>query len=135
MILRRYGSSMQSVEMDFDAKALNEIGFRRDHQFSLPAEEFEAGYREVEVREFAPRDEGWVQNETEQSLLDHLEKQVREMESELGEDEVLLVLNEQGVDYPKAKHSSKTASRDGETRLFFTSWVEPALRLGRYARG
>ena len=27
MILKRYGASYQSVDMNFDAKALNEVGF------------------------------------------------------------------------------------------------------------
>ena len=36
MILRRYGTTMQSVETNFDSKAFTEIGFRRDHAFSAP---------------------------------------------------------------------------------------------------
>ena len=135
MILRRYGAHMQSVELNFDSKALNEIGFRRDQTHSMPVEDFESSYEQVEVREFAPRDEGWVQDETEQVLLDHLEREVREMLDTLGEGEVLVVENRQGVDYPKTKHSTRVVVQGHENRLFFSAWVEPPLKMARYRRG
>ena len=134
MILRRYGTSMQSVETNFDSKALNEIGFRRDHALSIPVEEFQASYREVEARDIAPTDEGWVQDETEQVLLDHLERDIREMEAGLGEGEVLVILNEKGVDYPKTRHKTKIVVEGVENRTHFTAWVEPPLRVGRFTR-
>jgi hypothetical protein len=36
MILRRYGSTFQEVEPNFDARALTEIGFRRTHGKAVP---------------------------------------------------------------------------------------------------
>ena len=45
MILRRYGKTFESVELNFDSKALNEIGFRRDREQSFDAEEFGSTYR------------------------------------------------------------------------------------------
>ena len=135
MILRRYGSTMHSVELNFDSKALNEIGFRRDHAHAVPVEEFDTRFTRTEVRELAPRDEGWVQDETEQALLDHLEREIRLMEDGLGEDEVLVVENQQGVDYPKTRHASKVVVKGGENRLLFSAWVEPALKVGRYRKG
>ena len=37
MIFRLYGNTYHSVELNFDSKALNEIGFRRDKADSIPA--------------------------------------------------------------------------------------------------
>ncbi|MDT8341360.1 MAG: hypothetical protein RQ751_07585 [Longimicrobiales bacterium] len=132
MILRRYGSTLHSVELNFDSKALNEIGFRRDHALSVPEGDFEARYRRVEVRDFAPRDEGWVQDETERALLDHLEREIRRLEADLEEGEVLVVENRQGVDHPKSRHATRVVVQGVENRLHFSAWVEPPLRLGRY---
>lgn len=135
MILRRYGSSMQSVELNFDSKALNEIGFRRDHAFSIPVEEFEQSYRRLDGKELAPKDEGWVQDETEQVLLDHLEREIRAMLDTLEEGDVLVVENTQGVDYPKTRHSTRVVVEGHENRLFFSAWVDPALKVARFRRG
>ncbi len=44
MILRRYGSSYQSVDLNFDSKALNEVGFRRNHERSIAMEDFDGSY-------------------------------------------------------------------------------------------
>ena len=40
MIAKRYGTKIQSVTPNFDARAMNEIGFQRDNEWSLPADEF-----------------------------------------------------------------------------------------------
>ena len=42
MIYRQYGTAYHSVELNFDSKALNEIGFRRDREATLPTEELDA---------------------------------------------------------------------------------------------
>ena len=112
MILRKYGTSMQSVELNFDSKALTEIGFRRDHAHSIPVEEFE----------------------TEQRLLDHLEAEIQGLMDSLGEAEVLVVESQAGVDFPKTRHKSRVVVEGGENRLFFSAWVEPPLRMGRYRK-
>ena len=119
MILRKYGTTLHSVELNFDSKALTEIAFRRNHEATVPVDEFEAAWERVEGRELAPRAEGSVQDETEQVLL---------------EDEALVVENESGKDYPKTRHASKVVVEKGENRLHFTAWVEPPLRLARYRR-
>lgn len=135
MILRRYGSTMHSVELNFDSKALNEIGFRRDQVHAVPVEDFESGFTRIELRELAPRDEGWVQDEAEQVLLDHLERDIRAMQEGLGDDEVLVVENQQGVDYPKTRHATRVVVQGTENRLLFSAWVEPPLKVARYRRG
>ncbi|MBW3536062.1 MAG: hypothetical protein KY453_12755, partial [Gemmatimonadetes bacterium] len=63
MILRRYGSSVQSVETNFDARALTEIGFRRDQRLSLSAEAFEEQYGKVDERALTASVAGPVQDE------------------------------------------------------------------------
>lgn len=134
MILRKYGTSMQSVELNFDSKALTEIGFRRDHAHSIPVEEFETGYERVGLHELVAEEEGWVQDETEQSLLDHLEAEIQGLMESLGEAEVLVVESQAGVDFPKTRHKSRVVVEGGENRLFFSAWVEPPLRMGRYRK-
>ena len=135
MILRRYGTALHSVDTDFDSKALNEVGFRRDRELSIAAEEFEETYELVESHEISAETEGDVQDETQQRLLDEMEAQLRTLEEKLGEGEVLVVENEQGVDYPKTKDIRKNVIVEGENRLHFTAVVEPPLRVGVYRKG
>lgn len=129
MIFRRYGTTYQSVEMDFDAKALNEIAFRRDRRASVPVEEFDAGYELVETVELATEASGAVQSETEQQMLDDLRAHVEEMLSRLGDGEVLVVENEQGHDYPKPRQLTKNVVIEGENRLHFDYTMDPPLRI------
>lgn len=135
MILRRYGSSVQSVETNFDPRALTEIGFRRDHGFSMPAEEFDRTYEKVEERALAGAVEGDVHDEAEASLLDEVKGKLDAFLGELGEDEVLLVESEAGQDYPKTRSRQSTVTRAGENRLHFQVTLDPPLRVGRYRRG
>jgi hypothetical protein len=134
MIIRRYGGSMHSVELNFDSKALNEIGFRRDQRWSAPAEEFERDWERIEAHELAARSEGNVQDHTEQALLDELEARLHEIEAGLDEGDVVVVESQTGADYPKTRHSTRTVVVEGENRLRFTGWVEPPLRVARYRR-
>jgi hypothetical protein len=134
MILRRYGNSVQSVALNFDSRALTEIGFRRDHGISHPAEEFFANHERVHSHELAATSEGYVHDEVEQLLLADLEGRVRGLEQGLSEDEFLLVESEQGVDYPKTRTVQKTAVRDGGNRLYFTITVNPPLRMAAYRK-
>lgn len=134
MILRRYGTSMQSVELNFDSNALTEIGFRRDRQHSVPVETFDAEWERVEEYALEGTAEGWVQGEVEQDLLDRLASRIDEILQSMADGEVLLVESEQGGDYPKTRGSSKVVVDGSENRLFFKSWVEPPLRLGRYRK-
>ena len=132
MILRRYGDSVQSVALNFDSRALTEIGFRRDHRISHPAEVFFGTHERVHGHELAVTAEGYVQDEVEQLLLADL--QVRVLGLELSEDEVLLVESEQGVDYPKTRTVQKTVVHEGENRLHFSITVPPPLRMGAYRK-
>ncbi len=131
MIVKRYGTTYQSVELNFDSKALSEVGFRRDRQRSWSAEEFEDAYERVSVHELTAEAEGRVQDHTEQALLDDLEGQVRGLLDELGEDEVLVFENGDS-DYPKTRQKTRNVVEDGENLLHFTYTVAPAVRFGVY---
>lgn len=133
MILRRYGTTVQSVGIHFDARALNEIGFRRDHAFSVDADEFFDAHEKVESAELTATAEGPVQDEAEAALLEDLEGQLREILDRLGDDDVLLV--ESAVDdYPKTRDEKKNVIVDGENRLYFHWRVEPPLRVAVYRK-
>jgi len=134
MILRQYGSSIQSVALNFDSRALTEIGFRRDHGMSHPPNVFFATHEHVRSHELAATATGYVQDEAEQFLLADLEGQVLALERELSEDEFLLVESEQGVDYQKTSTVQKNVVREGENRLHFAITVHPPLRIGAYRK-
>lgn len=134
MILKQYGTSYQSVETNFDPRALTEIAFRRDRQFSIPTEEFEAGYEKVEELSFSAQSEGKVHDQAEGELLVALEEKVKAALQKLGEDEVLVVESKEGTDYPKTRDTKKNVVVDGENRLYFYWSVEPPLRMCVYRK-
>ena len=134
MILRRYGTSFQSVDLNFDSKALTEIGFRKNHDRSEPADDFTAGWERVGGHELAATQEGSVQDEVEQKLLKDLEAQIRKLEGELGPDDVLVVESEQGTDYPKTRTQTRTIVVGSENQLHFTTTVHPPLRVAIYRK-
>lgn len=134
MLLRRYGSTVQGVEMNFDARALSEVAFRRDKSFSLPWEEFQGGYTRTGGHELTATGEGWVQDEAEQEVLRVLATQIETLQGELAPGEVLLVESEQGNDYPKTRDEKKNVVVEGVNRLYFAWRVEPALRLGVFRK-
>ncbi len=134
MILKQYGNTYQSVETNFNAKALTEIAFRRDRVFSIPTEEFEAGYEKVGEHSFAPTAEGNVHDEVESALMKALDAQVQEAVEALAESQILVMESREGEDYPKTRDTKKNVVVDGENRLYFYWRIEPALRLGVYRK-
>ena len=134
MIFKRYGNSYQSVDPNFDSKALNEIGFRRDHEKVIPTEEFNAAYERIAGHDRVAEAEGPVQDHTEQLLLDRLESALLELEAGLPEDHVLVVENGDGVHWPKTRQDIRNVVVEGENKLHFTYSVSPPLRLGVYRR-
>lgn len=134
MIFKRYGSTYQSVDPNFDSKALNEIGFRRDQEKAIPVAEFDAAYERVTGHERVAEAEGPVQDHTEQLLLDRLESAVLELEVGLGADQILVVENGDGTDWPKTRQGIRNVVVEGENKLHFAYTVSPPLRLGVYRR-
>ena len=48
---------------NFDSKALNEVGFRRDQELTIPVAEFASGYEHVASHELSAEAEGHVQDQ------------------------------------------------------------------------
>jgi hypothetical protein len=134
MLLRRLGSTFHSVTPTFDSRALSEISFRKNGTYSVPAEEFEQLYRKVSEEAIGGEAEGSVQSAVEDELLRRLEADVADRLSRLPDDEVLVVENEQGVDYPKVRDKKRGTIVQGENRLHFEWRIDPPLRLGHYRR-
>ena len=134
MIFKRYGTSYHSVDPNFDSKALNEIGFRRDQEMAVPVAEFEAGYEHVTTHELTAEADGPVQDHTEQLLLDRLETGLLELEAGLDDDHILVLENGDGSDHPKTRQAVRNVIVEGENRLHFTYTVWPPLRMGVYRK-
>src|SRR5690554_7902936 len=73
MIIRRYGTTVQSVQPNFDARAMTEISFRRTSGYSASFEEFSEAYERVDERALTATAEGDVKDEAERALLDSLQ--------------------------------------------------------------
>lgn len=133
VILRRYGTKVQSVEPNFDSRAMNEIGFQRTDALSLSVEEFESKYERVDGVELTASAQGSVQDETEKALLAALKERLEKIQSELKSGAVLLIESEQGKDYPKSREKQSVLVVEGENRLHFDRRIDPPLRVGIYA--
>jgi hypothetical protein len=134
VIAKKYGSKVHSVQPNFDARAMNEIGFTRDHNWSLDTTEFFDTCEQVEMHDLTAAAEGEVQGEAEESLLRSLQDQLLALSRAAGDDGVVLVLSEQGVDYPKTRHTQTTRVVEGSNRLYFRFTVEPPLRVAVYRK-
>ena len=86
MIAKRYGSKLHSVTPNFDARAMNEIGFRRDNEWSEDADEFFSAYEKVETHDLTAAAEGEVQGEAEERLLESLQAQLDAVGQTVGDD-------------------------------------------------
>ena len=133
MILKRYGAHYHSVTPNFDARAMNEIGFQRSHELSIEADAFARDYQRVEQHELDATAGGLVQMEAEQAVLDDLRRQLDELQARHGNGRMLLVESEQGRDYPKLHERITTLVVEGENKLHFHRSVDPPLRIGVYA--
>ena len=129
MILRRYGTTIQSVEVNFDSKAFTEIGFRGVHAFSASAEDFLAGHERVSGHLLEAESEGDVQDEVESVMLERLLDQLLSIDGDLAENEFVLVESEPGRDYPRTRTQQKNVVVNGENRLYFYSSVSPPLKV------
>jgi hypothetical protein len=133
MILRRYGNSVHSVDPNFDARAMNEIGFQKNGTLSLAWDEFEERYQRREGHALVARAEGYVQQEAEEQVLKELGDQLRQLQQQLEAGSVLLIESELGKDYPKTREKQKTIVVGAENRLHFERTVDPPLKVAVYA--
>ncbi len=129
MILRRYGTTIQSVETNFDSKAFTEVGFRRDHAYSSPADDFLDRHERVSEHLLEAESEGDVQDEVESAMLKKLLDQLEKIEGDAAEGEFVLIASEKGEDYPKTRTRQKNVVVEGENRLHFYSSVSPPLKV------
>jgi hypothetical protein len=134
MILKRYGTSYQSVETNFNCRAHTEIAFRRDPAFSVPTEEFVATYERVGERVLSPETEGDVQDAAEEALLKALDAGIAEALAALEDGQLLVMESRETNDYPKTWHKKRNVVVDGENRLYFYWEVRPPLRLGVFQK-
>ena len=134
MIAKRYGSRIQSVTPNFDANAMNEIGFQRDNEWTGSADEFFETYEKIETHELTAAAEGEVQGEAEEKLLESLQAQLMAVAKTVGPEGVLMIESEQGVDYPKTRHTQTNQVVGHENRLYFRFTVEPPLRVAVYRK-
>jgi hypothetical protein len=134
MIFRRYGERLHSVRPNFDARAMTEIGFRRDHETELPVDTFAAEYERVTEHALAAEADGDVQNDVEEAVLASLAQQLDAIERGAAADELLVIENEQGRDPAKTVGRQNTVVAGYENRLHFRYTVEPPLRVGVYRR-
>jgi hypothetical protein len=135
VILRRYGTTVQSVVIAFSSVSLTSVGWRRDRALSLSLDEFRAGYEPVREHHLSAEAEGPVQIEAQNALLADLESQMRALEAGLEPgSEVLFIESQRGVDEPRAHEKRKDVIVDGENRFYFAWWVDPPLRVGVYRK-
>jgi hypothetical protein len=133
MILRKYGSSVHSVDTNFDSRAMNEIGFQKNGKLSMTVEEFEQKYRRSAGHELTASADGLVQNEAENQVLHSLREQVERLVAALEPGQVLLVESEQGKDYPKSRERQRTIVVGTDNKLHFMRTIDPPLKIGVYA--
>ena len=132
MILRRYSNNVQSVETNFDSRALTEIAFRRDHEWSMKTDEFFETHENVSEHGLTAEADGDVQDEVEAVMLDDLLAQLSALHQSLGAGQVLFIESRKGKDHPKTRTRQKNIVVEGENRLYFYSSIAPPLRVGVY---
>lgn len=132
--MRRFGSSLQSVEPDFDPRALSEVTFRRDRRSSIPVEEWEADWERVREAAFSPTASAPVQIDAEKALLDQLQQELDGALAGLSPGEILVVESEPGVDWPKTREQREDVVVEGENRFHFHWRLDPPLRVAVFRR-
>ena len=134
MILRRYGTSYQSVDTNFNPSAMTEIGFRQNRDFSISVDDFEGSYTLVESQDLVAEADAEVQNVAEAKVLDDLNAALQGVVAGLGEGQVVVILNGRD-DHPKTRERKEPVIIEGENRLHFHWWIDPPLKVAVYQRG
>jgi hypothetical protein len=132
MIFRKYGATLHSVEPNFDARAMNEIGFRKNGEQEQPFAEFEQKYERTAGHELTAEAGGAVQNDAEEAVLKQIREQLDAIVNSLSGGAVLLIESEMGKDYPKMREKVSNVLVGNENRLHFDRTIDPPLRIGVY---
>ncbi len=133
-IFKRYGSALQSVDVDFDARAMNEIGFRRNRKASISVDDFESDWSRIEERAFTATAEGPVQYEAEVQVLQNLEAELSAFLDHIQPGDILVIESRQGVDYPKLREKRDDVLVGGDNQFYFHWSVDPPLRVAQYRK-
>ena len=131
MILRRYGTTIQSVETNFDSKAFTEIGFRRDHAYSSPADDFLDRHERMSEHLLEAESEGDVQDEVESAMLQRLLDQLLSLDGELAEDEFVFVESEPGPGLFEDAYPAEECGRGRRESPLFLLQRVPTAEGGR----
>jgi hypothetical protein len=132
LILRRYGNKVSTVTPNFDSRAMSEIGFVREGNVTMTAEEFAEKYVRTDGRELRAQAAGDVQAVVEEQMLADLRRQLIELDAALPAGSVILIENEAGVDHPRTRGRQTTTVVGTENRLAFEFTIDPPLRVGVY---
>ncbi len=132
MLVRKYGTRIESVDPNFDPNAITEIAWRRNSAFQMPADEFLASYTRVSEHLVAAQSEAPVQRDAQNLILERLLEQIRALDGGLADNEVLLFENEPAKDYPREHEKQEGIIVNGQNRLYFRRHVDPPLRFGLY---
>ena len=125
MIIRRYGTRVHAVTLDFDPAAMTEVGFRRNSDPEWDAEEFDGLFELVREAEITASATDAVQGKAERGMLDALEEKFNEVYATLEEGQLLSVESRPGRDYPRTRYDRSTKGD-----LEFTYTLDKPLRLG-----
>jgi len=131
MILRRYGNTYHRVIPNFDARAMNEIGFTRTGDVTIPVDEFQTDFERTESHELTAATDGPVKDEAEQALLNQLRSHLDGIAAKLGEGDALVIESE-ATNYPKTR--ARQQNKPGADRAHFFWTIDPPLRVGIYRR-
>ena len=134
MILRRYGNTIQSVNPNFDPRAMTEVSFTRSGELTINANEFAERYEREDGRELTAAADGDVQDEVEGAVLEQLEQQLDQLDRETAGDRVLLIENQPGKDQAKTRSVQTTRVVQGANRFHFEFSIDPPLKVGIYRR-
>ncbi|MEO5510402.1 MAG: hypothetical protein ABIS27_07200 [Longimicrobiales bacterium] len=132
MIAKRYGKNIESVNPDFSSVAMTEMAFRKDNEWSVPADDFESGYERTGEHRLTASGDGDVQTDVETGVLNSVLKDLRAIEAAAEAGDILLIENQSGVDYPRLHSTQRTIVVGFENRLHFTYNVDPPLHIGVY---
>jgi len=129
MIIRRYGTRVHSVTLEFNPAAMTEVGFRRNGEQEWSAEDFDSQYDLVREEEIIAEATSPVQEQAERSMLAALEDRFNEIYQSLDEGQLLGVESKPGVEYPRTRYLRSTKGEQD-----FTYTLDRPLRLGIWAK-
>lgn len=128
-IVRRYGKRVETVEPDFRAEAMTEVGFRRTGEGKWALDEFLDEYAMVRAVELMAEGTDAVQEKAEKAMLQSLADKLAGIMDALKPNELLSVESEVGKDYPRTRYDRSTKG-DQE----FTYTLDRPLRVGIFRK-